>query len=347
MDESAEWLGEVAKRLKTEREQGAAQHPEETTVRGLVNRFGFERRGSWINGHIHNILDQFELETIPDFSTVWLDSRIAIRLDSSKFPATSSNELADATQRIGSMPTANLNAGDESRLVSVPPDKPLSTATTIMQLSEFSQLPVMPNGNKRIVRGIISWKSIGARLTLGAECGLVQDCMENPAQILPITTPLVEAMSIVTKHGYVLVKKEDETISGIITASDLASQFETSAVPFILTGEIEGHLRRLIHGKFTLDEMRETAKGTQGGKPIAGASDLTLTGYHALLGKPEHWERLQINVDRDQFRAHLEIVRDIRNNLMHFNPDGLSSEEIAALRNLARFFEDLVRFGAM
>ena len=347
MDESAEWLGELAERLKAEREHGAAQHPEQTTVRGLVNRFGFERRGSWINGHIHNLLDQFELETVPDFSTVWLDSQIAIRLDSSKFPPTSSNELADATQRIDSMPTANLNVGNKSQLASVPPDKPLSTATTIMQLRDFSQLPVMPNGNKRTVKGIISWKSIGARLTHGVKCDLVQDCMETPAQVLPRTTPLVEAMSEVTKHGYVLVKREDETITGIITASDLATQFETSAVPFILTGEIEGHLRRLIHGKFTLDEMRETAKGTQGGKPIEGASDLSLTGYHALLGKDEHWDRLQINVDRDQFRTHLESVRDIRNNLMHFNPDGLSLEEIATLRNLARFFEDLVQFGAM
>ena len=152
MDESAVWLGELAKRLKAEREQGAAQHPEQTTVRGLVNRFGFERRGSWINGHIHNVLDQFELETVPDFSTVWLDSQIAIRLDSSKFPATSSNELADATQRIGSMPTANLNVGDESQLVSVPPDKPLRTATTIMQLRIFRNsrsCPTATNGTSR------------------------------------------------------------------------------------------------------------------------------------------------------------------------------------------------------
>ena len=347
MDESAEWLGAIANRLKAEREQGAAQQPEQTTVRGLVNRFGFERRGSWINDHIHNVLDQFELETVPDFSTVWLDSPIAIRLDSSKFPETSSSELADATQRIGSMPTANINAGDKWRIVSVPPDKPLSAATTIMQLNDFSQLPVMPNNNKRDVRGIISWKSIGAGLALNAKCDWVQDYTEKPAQILPITTPLVEAMSTVTKHGYVLVRDEDGTISGIVTASDLATQFETSAVPFIVTGEIEGHLRRLIHGKFTLDEMRETTKGTQGGKPIEGASDLTLAGYHSLLGKTEHWERLELNVDQDQFRAHLDRVRDIRNNLMHFNPDGLSPEEIATLRNLARFFEELVRFGAM
>jgi len=347
MSESTEWLGELAKRLKAEMEQGAAQHPEQITVRGLINRFGFEKRGSWIDGRIRDMLDQFELETVPDFSTVWLDTQVHIRLDPSKYPAVSLDKLADATQRIGSMPTADLGVGNESRLASVPPDKPLSTATTIMQLRDFSQLPVMPNGNRRAVKGIISWKSIGARLVHGAKCDLVQDCMETQAHVLPITTPLVEAMSTVIKHEYVLVKKGDGTISGIITASDLATQFETSAVPFILTGEIEGHLRRLIHGKFTVDEMRETAKGTQGGKPIGGASDLTLAGYHALLGKADHWERLKVNVDQDQFRAHLDNARDIRNNLMHFNPDGLSPEEIATLRNLAQFFEGLVQFGAM
>ena len=81
MDEAIGWLSGLADRLKSEREQGAAQHPEQTTVRGLVNRFGFERRGSWINGHINNVLDEFELETVPNFTTVWLDSHIAIRLD--------------------------------------------------------------------------------------------------------------------------------------------------------------------------------------------------------------------------------------------------------------------------
>ena len=347
MDGAKGWLSTVADRLKSEREQGAAQHPEQTTVRRLINLFGFERRSSWINGHINNVLDELELETVPNFITMWLDAQIGIRLDSTKYSEASTSELADATQRIGSMPTANLVKDGQSSLVAVPPDKPVSTATTIMQLKEFSQLPVMPNNNRREVKGIISWKSIGVRQALSAKCNLVQDCMETPAQILPVTTPLVEAMSVVTKYGYVLVRNERNEISGIVTASDLATQFETSAVPFILSGQIEGHLRRLIHGKFTVAELRETSTGTQGGKPIEGASDLTLAGYHSLLGKIEHWKRLDINVDQDEFRAHLDEVRDIRNNLMHFSPEGPLPEDIAKLQNMAHFFEELVRSGAM
>ena len=352
MTEGSDWLADVARRLKEEREQGAAQHPEKTTVRQLVNRFGFERRGTWIVGQIQNLLDQYELETVPNFSTVWIDAEISVHLDSSKYGDAPIPELSDATQRIDSLPSANLNTIEESKLATVPPTKPLSAATTIMQLKDFSQLPVMPSGNKRDVKGIISWKSIGARMVLrdkrdSVKCDSVQDCMEKAVQILPITTPLVEAMSAVTKHECVLVRREDGTISGIVTASDLASQFEISAVPFALAGEIEGHLRRLVHGKFTLDEMRATSTGIEGAKQINGASDLTLAGYHSLLGKTEHWARLRLNVDRYEFREHLDRVRNIRNNLMHFNPDGLSPDEIGTLHDLARFFEELVRFGAM
>ena len=347
MDGPKEWLSGISKRLKSEREQGAAQYPEQNTVRGLINRFGFERRSAWINGHINNVLDELELETVPNFTTMWLDAPITIRLDSTKYPEATPSELADATQRIGSMPTADLTKDGKSSLVSVPPDDLLKNATTIMQLKDFSQLPVMPNNNRRDVKGIVSWKSIGVKQANKGKCDLVQDCMETPAQILPVTTPLVEAMGVVTKYGYVLVRNSKNEISGIVTASDLATQFETSAVPFILTGEIEGHLRRLIHGKFTVAQLRETAGATQGGKPIEGASDLTLAGYHSLLGKAEHWERLGLNVDQHAFRAHLDEVRDIRNNLMHFNPEGPLPEDIAKLQNLAHFFEELVWSGAM
>ena len=347
MSEGSDWLASLAQRLKAEIADGAAQHPEKITVREFVNRFGFERRGSWIVDHIQNLLDHHELETVPNFSTVWIDAEISIGLDSTKYSEAPVTELTDATQRISSLPSANLNVREGTKLWTVPPTKPLQTATTIMQLNDFSQLPVMPGGNNRDVKGIISWKSIAARMVLNAKCDLVQDCMEKDVQILPISTPLVEAFSAVKKHECILVKREDSTISGIVTASDLASQFEISAVPFALIGEIEGHLRRLVHGKFDREELRSTATGIEGGKQIDGASDLTLAGYHSLLGKSEHWERLQLNVDKDEFRNHLDRVREIRNNLMHFNPDGLSPAEIDTLYNLARFFEELVRFGAI
>ena len=123
-------------------------------------------------------------------------------------------------------------------------------------------------------------------------------------------------------------------------------QFMQLAGPFLFVGEIEGHLRHLIHGKFTLEQLRE-ASIPEEGRDIEGSGDLTLGGYCRLLEKKENWDFLNLNIDRSEFIRHLDDVRKIRNDVMHFNPDGLSTEETRKLQDIARFFETLVRIGAM
>ena len=262
------WLTELAQSMVQERTQGVASKPLSLTVSAFMAQFGYERRGSWICGYIRKALDEAGLETVPDFEIPWRGSQISIVLHQRDPDNDSTVHAADATQRIGALDAAHINEGNESRLATVPPDKLLSAATTIMQLRDFSQLPVMPNNNKRDVKGIITWQSIGSRLALGRECRFVQDCMDETVQILPIDTPLFDALGTIVKHGYALIRGADNTISGIVTASDLASQFENLTGPFVLTGEIEGHLRRLVHGKFTVDQLREACAGFEGGVEI-------------------------------------------------------------------------------
>ena len=341
------WLTELAQRMVQERTQGVAPKSITITVSSFMAQFGYERRGSWICGYIRKVLDEVGLETVPDFEIPWRGSQISIRLHQRDSGNDSTAHSTDATQRIGALDAAHINEGDEAKLATVPPDKPLSAATTIMQLRDFSQLPVMPNNNKRDVKGIITWQSIGARLALGRECPLVQDCMDETVQILPINTPLFDALGTIVKYGYALILGEDNAVSGIVTASDLASQFENLTGPFVLTGEIEGHLRRLVHGKFTVEQLRDACAGFEGGVEINGASDLTLGGYCALLGKPERWKQLGLDIDRSEFLEHLNAARQVRNDVMHFNPDGVSPEGIATLHNLARFFQDLVKMRAI
>ena len=54
-----------------------------------------------------------------------------------------------------------------------------------------------------------------------------------------------------------------------------------------------------------------------------------------------------MSIDRKEFVKHLDEVRRIRNDVMHFNPDGLSEEQTKKLRDIAKFFEHLVRVGAI
>lgn len=197
----------------------------------------------------------------------------------------------------------------------------------------------------RDVSGIVTWKSIGYHLSLGRECKSVSQCMETP-EVIPAETRLFDAISRIESCGYVLVQDRDKTITGIVTAADLLQHFRDHAAPFLFVGEIEGHLRNLIHGKFTLDELRAVSRSGNE-RPIEGSADLTFGGYCQLLSNKETWERMELEVDRKGLVKHLESVGKMRNNVMHFSPDRLGDEERDKLRKVARFFDRLARMNAV
>ena len=338
MVQGHDWLESIATDMKDAKTNGAAPSPVRLTARELVQRFGGQRRGDWINSQIRNALEKYDLSMDPDLAVGWIDSTITVRLDSEAHDvAAGPSGPSDPTHRIGSLEAANRVP------ISVNPNDLRNKATTIMQIHDYSQLPVM-NG-EREVRGIISWESIGTRLSLGQECGFVRQCMD-PAKVLSVTVPLLEAIAPIAEYGYVLVRGGEEKITGIVTASDISLQFMQLAGPFLFVGEIEGHLRHLIHGKFTLEQLQK-ASVSEEGRSVEGAADLTLGGYCHLLGNRDNWELLGLNFDRKEFVKHLDAARTIRNNVMHFNPDGLSEDDTRELRDIARFFENLVRMGAI
>ena len=76
---------------------------------------------------------------------------------------------------------------------------------------------------------------------------------------------------------------------------------------------------------------------------MEGSADLTLGGYHQLLSNRENWGKLDLNIERTEFAKQLDAVRNIRNDVMHFDPDGLSTEDTRTLQNFARFLRKIVR----
>ena len=338
MQDAHDWLRKTAKQMQDDIEKGAAPNVEKLTVREFLEKFGYSKRGSWIVPHIRNTMEKLNLRTQPDFEYVYIDSEISIRLNSELTDAQSPEESADPIHQIGTLKSAN------EEPVSVKPDHGISAAVTLMQYHDYSQLPVMTG--ERDVKGIISWKSIGASLALGRQCEYVRQCMDQ-AEVIPITAPLFDAIGTISVHGYVLVQDANRVITGIVTASDLSNQFRGLAGPFLLIGEIEGHLRQLIHRKFTVEQMQAASTPSEGGRQVEGSADLTLGGYHQLLSNKANWDKLELNIDRTQFAKQLDDVRKIRNDVMHFDPDGLSSTEADTLRNFARFLRNLVRLGVV
>ena len=324
-----DWLHEVAQRMQAEKDVGAAPTPERLTVRQLLAKFGRARRGHSIISSIRQQLEQHRLRTSPDFEFEYIDNPIHIERDDNNEAIDEEREFPGPTVRVDSLTAAHTTP------VRVAPDDTIVKATTLMRLNDFSQLPVMTT--EREVKGVISWRSIGKAHADGGNPEAVRACMEG-ARAIDTKTTLTEAASEVSKHDYVLVRGEDGVITGIVTAADLADQFRQFAHPFLLIGEIEHHLRNLVRGRFTVEEFAEAAED---GKKVKGPDDLTFGAYCRLLERQESWDKLELKIDRKELIGRLERVRSIRNDVMHFSPDGIESADVTLLEQMAKFLRQL------
>ncbi len=302
--------------------------PPTETVRSLLRWFRAERRGDNILTTIRRTLAEVGLETDPDFEyAAAIDQEISFRV-----AGTSSGP--DATYRIGRLESAN------RKPLSIARDAILTEATTLMLLNDYSQLPVMTTD--REVKGVISWKSIGSHLSMGKTCKLVRECMSQSVEVISSDVSLFSAIDVIVKNDFVLVRANDKSICGIVTASDLSSQFRQLAEPFLLIGEIESHVRRLIHGKFRVQELQKVDDSGDASRSIDGVEDLTFGEYVRLLENENRWSKLNLKgVHRCQFVKGLDRVREIRNNVMHFDPDGLGEDDLKTLRDFTRFLRSL------
>jgi CBS domain len=214
----------------------------------------------------------------------------------------------------------------------------VSEAITLMMKHEFSQLPVMVG--ERSVKGLISWKSLGKRLAMEKKCGLVRDAME-PVHVVDLDTSLFDAIPLIARYDCVLVRDADNKICGVMTPFDVSQTFVELGEAFLLLGEIENLIRDMIGDRFSKVELESARDPLDAGRPLKDVSDLNFGGYVRLLQNPAAWEKLQTKLDRATFVGYLEGVRIIRNNTMHFDPDGIEDTELQELRELARLLKQV------
>lgn len=331
----------------------------QNTVREFLGLWGAQRRGYWIVQSIRSDLKRAGLETVPDFESVYIDAVVSFRLaavaDVSGMPEPTpvieqvqvpppdereSRSLAatyaDPTYRLSKLVAAN------NQPVYVAPDAPFREAVTIMMVNRFSQLPVMTT--ERVVKGVVSWRTLGSRLALGQTPRIVQDAMERAVEINSDAS-IFAALPVIVEHDYVLVRAADQRVVGIVTTSDISVQFQQLAEPFLLLGEIENHMRRIISACFGKEDFAAARDSSDAERQVATAADLTFGNYRRLLEEPARWERTRMPIDRSVFVDLLDRVRNIRNDVMHFDPDGIPPADLAVLRDFAAFLSALQNLG--
>jgi len=298
------------------------------TPRELFGSFGLSRRTSgncWI---VDNYLKEHEVFVSPHYNDVWIDTPIELK----EITRATRKIAKDPIQRIKIIPAANNNP------VCVQNDTSLTTAITLMQSNNFSQLPVT-DGNKRNLSGYISLDSISNAIFRGVNSEMVRDYKVTDCVVMNPNDSLIEAMTKVHTHDFVIVV-ENNQVKGIITQQDLSRQFLNWTKPFILLEEIENHIRQLIDGKFQLEELRSACQGNT--DDINSVDDMSFGDYIALLGNAERWNKLNLKyVDKGCVIAKLEEVRKIRNDVMHFDPEGLTRQQCAVLEVTTQYLRVL------
>ena len=321
MEQGTQKLQRIAQQIEEDRDQGFAPSVPTVTPRELASWYGYERRSPLVVERLRQDLELCGLHTAPDFYQAGADERLTLSDSCTSMPP------EDATIRVDSLSAAH------NTPVSVTPEDDVSKAKTLMASNDFSQLPVMMS--VRDLKGIITWKSIGSSANPAGS--RVRHFMDDSVQAISGQRPLFEAVGIIADHSYVLVRGQDNRITGIVTVSDVNNQLLELTEAFLLVGEIESHVRSLIHCRFTREEVSNAANPSDE-DAIDSIGNLTFGDYCRLLEEPERWGKLGLKDDRVAFVAQLQEVRRVRNEVMHFNFNRSSAGDIQKLRALAPFF---------
>ena len=303
--------------LDKAKEELTCGDPVERSVREFIGYWGADRRGVRVVRRINNALRNKGLRTVPDFNETGLDSTIQLQL------AQNGSAIGDRDYglTIGKMPSARTD------VMTVDISDDLMKAYTLMQLHDFSQLPVKRGDEHQ--RKVVTWRSL-VKALLSKKTKVV-DALEEVI-VIPYDRDLLHEASKIALNDFVLVEDENGQISGIVTTSDVSVLFAGQSETFLQLGEIDQRLRDAIEAKFKLGEVQSATND----KRVKDFDDMTMYHYQQVLTPPKNWSRLGWALDHGVFLEVLDEVRLVRNDVMHFNPDPIESDRLVTVGSLLR-----------
>ncbi|WP_162834585.1 DUF4357 domain-containing protein [Amycolatopsis circi] len=337
-DTPHQYLSEISEQLE-------AGESVSVTVRELLRHWNARSRGTRITRRIEKDLASQGIRTFPHFRDITLDSLVRfaiVDVEETSSPTNNSalkmhtltssedeNEDSDPPQN--GLKVGNL-ASALGGVTSVTRDNTIDQAITLMQIDDFSQLAVL-SPNRRNLTGAVTWKSIAIARHINPNATL-RDCIIDASEI-SYNQELVDVLGVLRSVGFVFVRNEVNEVSGIVTAADLANAYGDMATPFFLIGELDKLLRHIVSSHVPFSDVVALCDPS-GSREIKSFDQLNMGDYERTLQNPDAWNRLNTKLDRALFCKRLEMIREIRNDIMHFNPEDILSNTVEMLRNFLR-----------
>jgi hypothetical protein len=226
-------------------------------------------------------------------------------------------------------------------LVTIQRTKLVREALKQMIDNNYTLLPVVDDGGE--LTGVISEQSITRAYyhTEGATPLLeltVEHCQE-PAETLTMGDSLTQAIRKL-RDTYAVIIVDGKKPQAIITDYDTNHFFQHYSEDLIRVERIEQKLRAWVEAIFPDEkDRREAAKRATEGQPRihrqkGPKSDwLTFAQYIRIVDYEEHWPRFAKAFEaRDLFYYLIDQVREIRNQLAHFDQRPNASQRDLLLR---------------
>jgi hypothetical protein len=333
-------------------EWASAGGEKQVAVRDLLELWGAKRRSFQAVDQINRDLRRHGLRAVPSIIDVPIDDEITLTsvgltvvppqeegcatdpLPPSAEPIEiSSAAVSDLPVRmkVSWIPSANWP------VERVDPSAQLALAQSKMLRHDYSQLAVQ--ATERGDLHAISWESI-AKARMRNSDATIGDAIV-PAACVDWDDDLLPLISTIIDKGYVFVRGQDRKLSGIVTTADLSKQFEEFANPFLMLGEIERGLRVVIDDTFPTETLVAIRDERDSGRTVESAADLTIGEMLRLLEARANFEQLGWVMDRSEFVEAMEEIRDLRNEVMHFSPDAVGTDDLRTLRNFQQMLQKL------
>jgi len=317
--------------LKEARTLADADTPIDLPVRDLASRWEAPASFQRIEADLAN----HGLTTQPDFRKVSQDTivRLITPTSGTEGEPSGPNPDDDGQLDIG-LTVGNLSSALKG-VVSISPTATFDEAITLMLLNGYSQLAVLAGSHN--LRGAVTWQSIAYARHANPDAAFADAIIR--AHEARYDQDLIEVLPDLEAWDFVFVRDDKNAIAGIVTTADVVGTYRELSTPFILIGELDQVLRKLISRTFSLHEV-QTLCDPDGKRSIDSYDKLEMGDYQRTLENPDHWKKLGWPLDRATFIKRLDELRLIRNNVMHFNPEPHDPQAVQKLRFMLKLLRD-------
>ncbi len=328
--------------------------PPKVKVRTLLGYFNVKSRKPHVVNSIRQFLKENGLRTEPDFeATPNMDIRVSICV----IPPPAPSPKAPTEQRetirfpVGMLKAANRKKEDlvliDSRSKPGAKDdgeKRLEECLNLMLSKQAGHLII---GSEYSPRGIITWESYMKKRLPSPEASLSpEDVMIKNPKVMDYYDSILDAVDYVAQQGFVVIKKGN-SITGVVTSKDIASEFTPRSKPFYWIFFIEHGLRKSLEvGTAELTLVDDLAailndKDTRKNRERLGANDLTLGETIKMLSDHKTKFPYTSSGTLASLISQLEDVNKLRNDIFHFRIDPVDQDELSTLEKCMNYVNDI------